>query len=107
MAEKLAAPDTRPASDGSVSQSDGKGMSAPLCPHVAAAREGSAEKERIQADLYMSKHCVPNILEWITVELLVARPEKPLLFLRKLFNEASLENVELGEACARCYALVR
>ena len=44
-------------------------------------------KEKIAADQYMVNHSVPQILEWITVELLTHQPERPLTFLRELFKK--------------------
>jgi len=54
-------------------------------------------KETVSADFYMAEKSIDKILEWITIELLTHRPERPLLFLRDLFTKTSFEGVDVTD----------
>ena len=51
----------------------------------------SRQKQKVDADVYMAKQSISEILQWITIEVLTARPSEPIKFIRELFNDESLD----------------
>lgn len=51
----------------------------------------SRQQQKIDADVYMAKESIGEILQWITIEVLTARPTEPIEFIRELFKDESLD----------------
>ena len=51
----------------------------------------SRQQQKIDADVYMAKKSIGEILQWITIEVLTSRPAEPIGFIRELFKDESLD----------------
>ena len=51
----------------------------------------SRQQQKIDADVYMAKKSIGEILQWITIEVLTSRPAEPIGFIRELFKDEALD----------------
>ena len=51
----------------------------------------SRQQQKVDADVYMARNSIGEILQWITLEILTARPTNPIKFMRELLNNESLD----------------